>query len=218
MDCKHAQELLWAFCEGSLDRGATSSVEEHLGCCPVCRKERAEVEGTLRAMHAVGTIEPSADFHESLWQRIDAWEASRQALWLTLVAGFVRRNRRILATSCIAFGVALFGGLYILHNAFGPEATLTERTATGPEAARPEGTRSMVAMEGGAGQAPVRQDYIIRDIPYEGQFVTITRKDSPDTVYTRFPTRDLTPSRDLQPDNYIFEPVVTPVPASEPIF
>ena len=213
MNCEKTQELLWALCEGTLDRDTAGALNEHLRLCGSCRRELAGVRQTLGALKAVGTIEPRADFQERLCQRIDAWEARRGATWLTVVGSFVRGNRRLLATSTMAFALALFGGLYLIHNALGPGPVLTQQAAT-PPARTPEGT-------GYEGIVPVTgtdQNFVMREIPYQSQLVTVIRKEGADTIYTRFPTREITPPRGLVPDNYIDGPAVTPVSTAEPIY
>jgi hypothetical protein len=67
-------------------------------------------------------------------------------------------------------------------------------------------------------QNDVRQDFVLREIPYSAPVLSVSDKDTPDTVYVRFPTRDLTPPRGVVGNNYVYEPVVTPVSESEPIF
>jgi hypothetical protein len=113
----------------------------------------------------------------------------------------------------MAFVLALFGGLYVLHNALGPGPVVTEQAATRP-AATPEGT----GYEGIVPAAGTDQNFVMREIPYESQLVTIIRKEGADTIYTRFPTREITPPRGLVRDNYIDGPAVTPVSTAEPIY
>lgn len=212
MNCNKTQELLWALCEGALDRDTAEALNGHVRSCESCRRELAGVRQTLGALKMAATIEPRADFQERLRQRIDAWEARRQVWWLTVVGAFVRRNRRLLATSAMAFVLALSGGLYVLHNALAPGPVLIQQAAT-PPSAPSEGT-------GYEGIVPVaaNQNFVMREIPYQSQMVTIIRKEGADTVYTRFPTREITPPRGLVRDNYIDGPAVTPVSTSEPIY
>lgn len=221
MNCDKTQELLWAFCEGALDEPDSSCVEDHVRSCAACRREVAAVRETLSALKMVGTIEPRADFQERLRQKIDAWETRRQVLWLTLVGSFLRRNRRLLATSTMAFALALFGGLYLVHNVLGPAAVPTRMTATVPGATS-EGTgyEGIVPIAGApsATEPGARPNFVMREIPYDSQMVIVTRKTGADTVYIRFPTREMTPLRGLGRDNYIYDPAVTPVSTSEPIY
>jgi hypothetical protein len=213
MNCDKMQDLLWALCEGTLDRDTAEALNEHLRSCGSCQRELAGVRRTLVALKMVGNLEPRADFQERLCQRIDAWEARRGVTWLAVVGAFVRRNRRLLATSTMAFVLALSGGLYVLHNALGPGPVATQQAAFRP-AATPEGT-------GYEGIVPVTgtdQNFVMREIPYESQMVTVIRKEGADTIYTRFPTREITPPRGLVRDNYIDGPAVTPVSIGEPIY
>lgn len=213
MNCSKTQELLWALCEGTLDRDTAEALKAHTGSCEACRRELAGVRQTLGALKMVGTIEPRADFQERLCQRIDAWEARRGVLWLTVVGAFIHRNRRLVATSTMAFVLALCGGLYVLHNAFAPGPVVTQQARTRP-AATPEGT----GYEGIVPVAASDQNFVMREIPYQSQLVTIIRKEGADTIYTRFPTREIAPPRGLVRDNYIDGPAVTPVSTGEPIY
>ncbi|MFZ1945993.1 MAG: zf-HC2 domain-containing protein [bacterium] len=210
MDCKHIEELLWALCEGSLGERERRSVEEHLTGCPGCARARARAEGVLRAMRTVSVIEPSADFPERLWSRIDAWEA-RRGFWPAVWAGLVWRNRRIAAVSLAAFAVALVGGLYFMRSTTGPDMR-----ATGYE-----GIAERVAVPATGDREGIEPDFVLRDIPYRTPVSTVSariRSDRPDTIYVDYPTRYLTPHGGLPGSNYVYESVVTPVSEAEPIF
>ena len=213
MNCRQVRELLWALCEGLVDQGGRAALEDHLRACPACRAERAGVERTFAAMRGLPQIEPAADFQARLWKRIDAWETGRVPFWRAAF-GFAQRNRRVLATSLAAFTVALVGGLYVISGVLGPSERLAERLpATGYEGVGMKAARSVAA-----GEPEVKPDYVLREIPYSAPLATLSRGGTPDTVYTRYPTRDLTPPGGLPMPTYVYEPVVTPVTGTEPVF
>jgi hypothetical protein len=225
MNCDRTQDLIWAFCEGALARDVSSRVEDHIRACAACRREVAAARETLEALktiRTVGAIEPRDDFAECLRQKVDAWEARRKMPWLAIAGGFLSRNRRLLATSGMAFVVALFGGLYLLHNTFGPGPVPTTRTASAPAATSEgtgyEGIVPVAVLEGTATQLGATPNFVMREIPYDSRMVIINRPDGADTVYIRFPSREMTPPGGLQRDNYIFDRGVTPVSTSEPIY
>jgi hypothetical protein len=117
-----------------------------------------------------------------LWERIDAFEMARRGLWLTAVAGFLHRNRRVLVASCIVFVVSLAGTLMVLNDrAGGPPVDTALKGA-------------------GAGH---REQYVIRDIPEPGG--------ATDTVRTEFVTGDRDDLAEDPFETYVYEPVVTPV-------
>jgi anti-sigma factor RsiW len=214
MRCSELRALLWALCEGTAERASRVEAEGHLAGCEACRREKAAVERTLAALGSLSEIEPSPDFQAAVWRRIDAWEASRGGLLVGVVAAFVRRNRRLLATSLAAFAVALVGGLYALQSLVGPQ-TQVARTgrATGYEGVALDAVRPVAGAQGDA-----EPDYVLREIPYPVPLAGLPAEGSAGTIYTRYPTRDLTPPGGLPMPTYVYQPVVTPVSGSEPVF
>ena len=217
MNCKKTRQLLWSFCEGTLGEGSVGSVKDHLRGCPLCRREQAEMERTLGAVHAFGAIEPRPDFHARLWQKIDAWETGRHRFWLAVWAAFIRRNRRLVATSCVAFVMALLGGLYVMHNVTGPAMVPGGRVAQ-EAGGKYEGLRIEGPAPTLASGKDVRQNFVMRDIPYRSPVITLSDGNALDTIYVRFPTRELTPPGGFPRSAYVDDRVVTPVSESEPIY
>jgi anti-sigma factor RsiW len=127
MNCRDVDELLGAFCEGSLEDDSRRQVVDHLTGCAGCRKEKEVVARTLEALHGFERIEPSEDFSARLWQRIDQLETTRRALWLTAVAAFVRQNRRSVAACAMVFVISLLGGvMFLQHMVTGPALQVAE--------------------------------------------------------------------------------------------
>lgn len=213
MNCKAVEDLLWSLCEGMLAGDSRRLVEEHLAGCPRCSRTRRQAQSILAAMRGVEEVEPSRDFEARLRRRIDAWETGRRAFWVTVWAGFLARNRRALVASGVAFAVALVGGLYAMKGVVGPDHRVAKEGGTSYEGVGLAEVASRSALEN-----DVRQDYVLREIPYSAPILTLSDKDTPDTVYVRYPTREMTPPRGLVTDKYIYQPVVTPVSESEPIF
>jgi hypothetical protein len=128
MNCREVEELLGAFCEGSLGGDLLRQVESHLVSCAGCRRERRALKETLAALHGFERIEPSEDFSARLWQRIDQWEAARRAMWLTAIAAFVRRNRRAVAACAAVFVISLLSGIVFLqHMVTAPRVQIAEQ-------------------------------------------------------------------------------------------
>jgi anti-sigma factor RsiW len=217
MSCKQVRELLWALLEGTVGQGDRSALEDHLRTCPACRGERAAAERTLAAMRGLPRIEPAADFQARLWRRVDDWETGRVPLW-RVALGFAQRNRRVLATSLVAFAVALVGGLYVINGVLEPGGQPGAQIAERRAASGYEGVGLNAARSVAVSQPEVKPDYVLREIPYSAPLATLSRGDVRDTVYTRYPTRDLTPPGGLPMPTYVYEPVVTPVTGTEPVF
>lgn len=115
MTCKQIEDLLGALCDGSLDAEQVRAIEAHLDSCANCREEKARVAMTLEALRTFERIEPSEDFAVRLWEKIDQWEAVREAYWVTTVAAFIRRNRRAIVACCMVFAVSLLTSVFMLH-------------------------------------------------------------------------------------------------------
>lgn len=217
MNCKEARALLWSLCEAMVDQPQRSALEDHLKVCPLCRSERSAIERTLGMMRDLPQVEPRADFRAAVWARIDAWEAGRVPWWevaLGGVGGFIRRNRRLLGTSVAAFAIALVGGLYVINGMLPPGGRMADHSApTGYE-----GVGLKAAGATAASEPRVRPDYVLREIPYSAPLATLSRGETGDTIYTRYPTRNLTPPGGLPAPTYVYEPVVTPVAGTEPVF
>jgi anti-sigma factor RsiW len=127
MNCREVEELLGAFCEGSLGDDSRRQVADHLAGCAGCRQEKQVVARTLDALHGFERIEPSEDFSTRLWQRIDRLETTRRALWLTAVAAFVQRNRRAVAACAAVFVISLLSGvMFLQHMVTGPALQVAE--------------------------------------------------------------------------------------------
>jgi len=192
MKCEHVEELLWELCDGSLGGGDRCDLEDHISRCERCRRKKDEVARTLAALKDFGAIEPSQDFAAKVWDKIDAWEASRQVIWLASVAAFIRRNRRAIVTCCLVFTVSLVSGIFAL--------------------------RSLTSQQIEFAESPgVTKDYAIRDIN-AFPVASISEGDGPDTVYARFVTREVPLPSEHQFQDYVFEPVVAPVTDIEPAF
>ena len=213
MTCKTIRDLLWGLCEGSLDEDTARSVAEHLDACMDCSKARSQIEAALVAMRSMPEVEPSADFQARLWQRIDAWEQKRHGLWRGILAGFVYRNRKVLATSAVVFVVALAGGVYVIKTLVGPETRVAVEPRTGYE-----GIATEVRAPETGDQQSMGQDFVLREIPYRAPVVAVSGRGVSDTIYTRFPTRELAPPGITPRDTYVLEPVMTPVSVGEPIY
>jgi anti-sigma factor RsiW len=188
MDCKRVDELLGTFCEGMLESGLRVEVEVHLSECARCREARQAMARTIEALHAFERIEPSEDFATRLWQKIDQWEAARGAVWLSALAAFIVRHRRVVATCAMVFVVSLVSGLFVLR-----------QMTTGPAV-------EMAEEQGMAGRPEAAENFIIRDIP---QPVAETA----DTVYMHFVTGDQPMQPGPEVEDYVFKPAVKPVTA-----
>jgi hypothetical protein len=145
-----------------------------------------------RVMGALGEferIEPRADFALRLSERIDDWEARKRVFWLSAIAGFIRSNRRVLATAAAVFVISLVGSVFVIQR-MGPggDVMMDERMA-----------------------APVE---VLDGIPVEDFAMTeVARPVSPesDSVYMHYVTGDRPAYPGEEFEDYVYRPVVTTV-------
>jgi len=52
--CRDFVDLVTAFLEGALDAGGERRFDEHLACCPGCRRYLDQMRTTVRILGAVG--------------------------------------------------------------------------------------------------------------------------------------------------------------------
>ena len=99
MKCSKVIEILGSYCRGELADGEADALREHLASCPQCTREHQLMARVMGALGEVEHVEPRADFALRLSEKIDAWEARKRVFWLGALAGFIRSNRRVLATA-----------------------------------------------------------------------------------------------------------------------
>ncbi len=80
MKCETAQELFSDYCEGALQRAMTMTLENHLGECSQCRSEVEGLKTVWSTLDAAEVIEPPANFRETVWAKIDAYEKQAASL------------------------------------------------------------------------------------------------------------------------------------------
>ncbi|MGD9141107.1 MAG: zf-HC2 domain-containing protein [bacterium] len=199
LNCENTKELLWAYCEGSLDSETSGRVKRHIAACASCAREHRAMAATLGGLKNLERIEPSDDFLGRVWQRIDEREAARGFLGLGIFLGWLRANRTVVVAGGLAFVMALVGVRYGLDGSRPPGAPGVH-VAGERESAAPAGMRA---------ESDYRDDYILRDIPETTPVVSGFDAGSQDTIETRFITRDVVPS--VPYANEYIQPVVQPV-------
>jgi hypothetical protein len=206
LKCDNVKELLWAYCDGSLEGEAREQVRQHLCGCAACAGEHRKMSATLRGLESLERIEPAHDFLGKVWQRIDEREAARGAFGLGPVMRWLRSNRALVVAGSLAFFIALIGVRYGLEGTGTPGVpgvdVAGEREKGGAAATRAE--------------SDYRDDYILRDIPETTPVVSGFDAGTQDTIETRFITRDVVPSVPYSSD-YI-QPVVQPVSDDDSAF
>ena len=203
MKCDNVRELLWDYCEGSLDNETAARVKQHLADCALCRKEHHAAATTLGCLKKFETIEPASDFLNRVWQRIDEREAARGLLGLGVVWAWLRANRTVVVAGTMAFFVALVGVRYGLDGSGVPQVEVAGESETGRTAEK-------------AAEGEYRNDYILRDIPETTPVVSGIDAGTQDTIETRFITRDVVPS--VPYSNDYIQPVVQPVSDDDTAF
>jgi len=202
LKCDNVHELLWAYCEGSLDSETGARVKQHLSTCALCAREHRAAMATLEGLGNLSPVEAPDDFLGKVWQRIDEREASRGLLGLGLVWSWVRLNRNVLVAGSLAFFIALIGVRYGLQNDAPPQMEVAGEKEAGA-------ARTMA-------ESDYRDDYILRDIPETTPVLSGFDAGGQDTIETRFITRDVVPS--VPYSNDYIQSVVQPVPDDDSAF
>ena len=198
-ECESVRELLWAYCDGSLEAEARERVARHLAGCAACAREHRRAAATLHALGNLERIEPAGAFLDRLWRRIDEREAARGLGRLLPVLAWIRANRSVVVAGALAFFIALVGVRYGLDGVRGhgePGVDVAGEGASGAPL-RP-------APDGG-----YRDDYILRGIPETLPVAEGFGLRAGDSIETRFMTRDLVPP--VPYSNDYIQPVVQPV-------
>ena len=203
LKCDNVQELLWAYCDGSLEGEARGQVKQHLSACALCAREHRAMAATLRGLKNLERIEPADGFLGKVWQRIDEREAARGVLGLGIVLRWLRANRAVVVAGGLAFFIGLVGVRYGLDNGATPRVEVAgERESSGAARMTAEGD--------------YRDDYILRDIPETTPVLSGFGAGTQDTIETRFITRDVVPP--VPYSNEYIQPVVQPVPGDDSAF
>jgi hypothetical protein len=202
LKCDNVHELLWAYCEGSLESETGARVKQHLSTCALCAREHRAAMATLEGLGKLSRIEPADDFLGKVWQRIDEREASQGLLGLGVVWSWLRVNRTVVVAGSLAFFIALIGVRYGLESAGPPRMEVAGEKEAG--AART------------TAESGYRDDYILRDIPETTPVVSGFDAGGQDTIETRFITRDVVPS--VPYSNDYIQPVVQPVSDDDSAF
>jgi anti-sigma factor RsiW len=76
--CAALAEELVAYLDGEQPEPERGRIENHVGTCLACRRELERLRRTRVLLGALPLIEPSADFHDGMWRRLDAAPARRR--------------------------------------------------------------------------------------------------------------------------------------------
>lgn len=112
MNCKHAQEHFSDFVAGELDRAMSVSLENHLHACQECRDSVAELRSVWQTLDKMDVVEPPADFHAILMQRLNQEHEQQSAPVLKMRPKFDWRalfQVRSFAYAAAALVVLLLG-------------------------------------------------------------------------------------------------------------
>ncbi|MHB0962703.1 MAG: zf-HC2 domain-containing protein [Gemmatimonadaceae bacterium] len=98
--CRQFRRQHAEFVDGYLSDEAQRAARVHLDECPVCARHDVQIRRSLMALQALPMIEPSAGFHDRLYERI-----AREELHYSPVP--TRPVRWGMATAIVAASVAL---------------------------------------------------------------------------------------------------------------
>ncbi len=98
------QELLLAYCAGTLDPETTISLQRHLSACPLCREFETRQQAVWAALDAWEVQPVSRDFDRRLYQRIEEQaQSSWWSRWMrpSFASGLWSRGVPLAATACL---------------------------------------------------------------------------------------------------------------------
>lgn len=98
--CRQFRRQHAEFVDGYLSDEAQRAGRAHLDECPVCARQDVQIRRSLMALQSLPMIEPSAGFHDRLYEKI-----ARDELHYSPVPS--RRARWGMATAIVAASVAL---------------------------------------------------------------------------------------------------------------
>lgn len=191
MKCSQVIDNLGSYCRRELAEKEAQAIEEHIASCPQCMKEHQLMARVMGALGEFEPIEPRADFALRLSEKIDNWEARKRVFWLGALAGFIRSNRRVLATAATVFVFSLLTSVFVI-----------QRMGPGPEMMAEEHIASPGVVDGIA-----MEDFAMR----AGTQPVIADSDS---VYMHYVTGDRPAYPGEEFEDYVYRPVVRTVSGS----
>ncbi|HVF39226.1 MAG TPA: zf-HC2 domain-containing protein [Gemmatimonadaceae bacterium] len=129
MDCREFREKHFAFVDDTLSGIEIVGLQMHLNECESCARQDAIIRRSLLAFRNLPTIEPSADFSERLYRRLEEAKAADAA-----AVTHAGRSRKF-ATAVAATSVVMLGyiGVSLRHVDTPRQITLPPVVATLPE-------------------------------------------------------------------------------------
>lgn len=206
MKCSDVSEILGSYCKHELGGAVEREVGEHIASCSECMKEYRLMSRVMGALGELERIEPSADFTLRLWEKIDEWEARRRMFWLGALAGFIRRNRRVLATAAAVFVITLVTSVIVIQRS-GPGSD----QGLGDRMASPAGVMNETGFPGEAAEVLGGGSYAMRDVPQPVEGAS-------DSAYTHYATGDRPAYPGEGMEDYVTRPVVKTVSGSGKTF
>ncbi len=109
LDCKHVQNRLSEFVDGTLPESETWEIRKHLASCSVCARASAELAATVRLVGSLPERGPSESFDDKLAARLaDLVLTPRPpSLWGKLAALWSRPAVRPAALSGLALAALI---------------------------------------------------------------------------------------------------------------
>jgi len=186
MECRLVQAHLGDLIDGSLDEPLRTQIENHLLGCSRCRLEKQRLLKTVTALRAVDTLELPSDFVDNLWRRIDQFETAKRGFVLVALLSLMRRYRKSIISSAIAFVLAFGGTAYLLKHSGGVEP----------------GTGRDIAREVSPGGVYVMKD-IVHGVGSDTSYAAFPRRDS---LYSLPPTFQRYYVDEVRPVSTVLEP------------
>jgi hypothetical protein len=108
MECKSVQEHLLDYLEDGQKDILHSSIQEHLGSCPQCRRECEKLEKSWSLLDSWNPIEPHPSHRARFWETVA--HESREGIFSRLLRVF--RKPAFVGTIAVALLMVIMAGIY----------------------------------------------------------------------------------------------------------
>ncbi len=111
MDCEELKRKLPPYLDGEMAGQAKDAVEQHLGACPVCRRELEQLRADLKLLAEVEVPEPRRYIATRVMAEIRSRQSVRAGSSTGLARLLVSTVAVLVVAVCISVGAMLGSGL-----------------------------------------------------------------------------------------------------------
>ncbi len=118
-NCKKINELLIAYCEGTLDREAVARVKAHVDGCEDCRGALASYKASWEMMGTGDELEPQSDYVSRFWTALAERQTWHETLAASIKEWFVMRRPAyryaFVIAMIIAFNISVYKSVDVIQ-------------------------------------------------------------------------------------------------------